>query len=269
MDLVVVTGNSTGRPQWTEASNVAFANNGTVTVTDTWHPLAHGHASYTNAPAFCADTTNTDYPCNVQLARYVPELHGNRCDGTRAITRRASLMVTSPTSSAAIMQTQLTTNGPEYQIFTDVVDGTQTSYAIDFAARSLPWMCRKTAQCPMFSGTTAKLDDPGHRHRHYDLFETDVQWTRAASRSSSGACSGRPRATSRSRRCPRSVATMNPTAQRSPVASRTRGSASPMRSSGWRAARQNPFDALATCPQSTNPTAPRYAGMHDRLSASQ
>jgi hypothetical protein len=38
---------------------------------------------------------------------------------------------------------------------------------------------------------------------------------------------------------------------------------------GWRGARQSPFDALATCVQSTNPTSPRYGGAHDRLSASQ
>ena len=265
MDLVVTT-----QTQWTEASNVAFVDSGSVTVSDTWHAMAPVTGSYTNAPAFCADTTDADYPCNVQLTRYVPELHGNHTMSSLAITSGASLVVTSPTSSAAIMQTQLTTTGPEYQIFTDAVDGTQTSYPLDFGARSLPWMCRKTAQCPSFSGTAAKLTIPVTGTGNYDLFETDVQWTRAPQNTQIfiwrvfGPVAGDVTFPT----LPASVATLNPTAQDHQSVTHARICESDALS-GWRAARQNPFESLGTCLQSTNPTAPRYAGMHDRVSASQ
>ncbi|MBV8758997.1 MAG: hypothetical protein JO257_17040 [Deltaproteobacteria bacterium] len=265
MDLVVTT-----QTQWTEAANVAFANNGSVTVSDAWHAMAPIAASYSNAPAFCADSTDADYPCNAQLARYVPELHGHRTMTSAAIASSASLMVTSPTSSRAIMQTLLTTNGPEYQIFTDAVDGTQTSYMLDVAARELPWMCRKTAQCPSFSGTAAKLAIPVVGTGNYDLFETDVQFTRAPQNTQIfiwrvfGPTAGDVTLPT----LPASVATINPTPQDHQSVTHARICESDALT-GWRAARQNPFDSLGTCLQSTNPTAPRYGGAHNRVSASQ
>lgn len=261
MDLVVTTAT-----QWTEAKNVAFANNGSVTVTDPWHAMAPVTASYTNAPAFCG-TSDPDAPCNVQLARYVPELHGHRSMSSAAIASAASVMVTSPTSSSAIMQTLLTTNGPEYQIFTDVVDGTQTSYAIDFAARALPWMCRKAPQCPTFDGSAAKLSIPVEGSGAYDLFYAEVNWARGQQIfiwHVFGPTAGDVVLPM----LPSSVATMNPTPQDRQSATHARICESDALS-GWRAARQNPFDSLGTCLQSANPTAPRYGGTHNRVSASQ
>ena len=262
MDLVVTT-----QTQWTEAKNVAFVNNGSVTVSDTWHAMAPVTASYANAPAFCADTTDADYPCNVQLGRYVPELHGNRTMTSLAITSGASLMVTSPTSSAAIMQTQLTTTGPEYQIFTDAVDGTQTSYALDFGARELPWLCRKAPQCPMFSDTAAKLTISVTGTGGYDLFEADSTYARGQ-QIFVWRVFGPTAGDVTFPVLPGAFATMHPVAGDHQSTTHARICESDALS-GWRAARQNPFDSLGTCLQSTNPTAPRYAGTHNRVSASQ
>ena len=78
MDLVVVAGTSSGPTAWTEAANVPYTNGGSVTVTDTWHPMGSITASYTNAPAFCANASDPDYPCDVQWSCYVPEFHGFR-----------------------------------------------------------------------------------------------------------------------------------------------------------------------------------------------
>ena len=270
MDLVVVAGTSSGPTQWTEAANVPFTNNGSVTVTDTWHPFAQVTANYTGVPAFCAATADPDYPCNAQLARYVPELHGNRAMTSAGVTGAGSLMVTSPTSSSAIIQTQLTTNGPEYQILTDVVDGSQATYAVDFATEALPWMCRDTAQCPMFSGSAAKLTIPVTGTGTYDLFETDATYSRGPQFTQIfiwrvfGPTAGDVTFPT----LPASVSVMNPQGVDRQSVTHSRICESDVLN-GWRDARQNPFDSLATCTQSTNPTAPRYGGTHDRLSASQ
>jgi len=263
MDLVVTT-----PTQWTEAANVAFTNNGSVTVTDTWHAMAQVTASYTNAPSFCADTQNADYPCDVQLSRYVPELHGLRAMAMTSLTSSATVPVTSATSSRAIMQSRLeAAGGVRNQLFTDVVDGTQTTYAIDFASRMLPWMCLGAAQCPMFSGTNAKLTIPVTGTGSYDLFETDVQWARNQQIfiwRVFGPTAGDVTFPT----LPASVAVMNPTSLDHQSVTHARICESDALS-GWRAARQNPFDSLGMCLQSTSPTAPRYAGSHSRLSESQ
>lgn len=262
MDLVVTT-----PTQWTEAANVPFANNGSVTVTDTWHAMAPITSSYTNAPAFCADSANPDYPCDVQLARYVPELHGHRTTGMTALTASGSIAVTSPTSSAAIMQSRLENMGPAYQVFTDVVDGAQTSYAIDFGAKALPWMCLGKPQCPTFSGTAASLTIPVTGTATYDLFYADVEYVRGQQifwwrvfGPTAGDVTYPP--------LPAAIASIRPTSADHQSVTHARICESDALA-GWRAARQNPFDSLGTCLQSTNPTAPRYGGTHDRVSASQ
>ncbi len=262
MDLVVTT-----QTQWTEAANVAFANNGSVTVTDTWHAMAPITASYANAPAFCADTASSDYPCDVQLTRYVPELHGHRTTGMTSLTSSGSVMVTSPSSSSAIMQSRLENMGPAYQVFTDVVDGTQSSYAIDFAAKALPWMCLGKPQCPTFSGTDANLTIPVTGTGAYDLFYADVEYVRGQQifwwrvfGPTAGDVTYPP--------LPAAIASIRPTSADHQSVTHARICESDA-FNGWRAARQNPFDSLATCEQSTNPTAPRYGGTHNRVSASQ
>jgi len=270
MDLVVVSGTSSGPTQWTEAANVPYVNGGSVTVTDTWHPFGGVTASYTNAPAFCADSARSDYPCDVQLARYVPELHGLRATGMTNLTASGMVAVTSPTSSSAIMQSRLENLGPAYQVVTDVVDGSQTTYAIDFSARLLPWMCLGTAQCPGFDGAAAKLTIPVTGTGAYDLFETDVTFSRGPQFTQIliwrvfGPTAGDVTFPT----LPSSVSVMNPQSvdRQSVTHSRICESSA---LNGWRDARQNPFDSLATCTQSTNPTAPRYGGTHNRLSASQ
>jgi hypothetical protein len=261
MDLVVVAGNNTGPIAYAEANNVAFTNNGSTTVTDTWHPLVQLAATDSNLPAFCSDSSNPDYPCNVGFQRYVPELHGFRAMGATT---------TGPGASTAKLQTQLTTNGPEYQVFTDVVDGTATTYSIDFAAQSLPWMCQGAAQCPMFDGTNAKLTIPVNGTGSYDLFETDVTYSRGPQFTTIyvwrifGPTAGDVTFP----QLPASVQAVRPinTDRQSVTHARICESDA---LSGWRAARQNPFDSLATCLQSTDPTAPRYGGTHNRVSASQ
>ena len=261
MDLVVVAGNNTGPIAYAEASNVAFANNGSTTVTDTWHPLVSLAASSANSPAFCADSANPDYPCSVDFQRYVPDLHGFRAMGTTT---------SAPGAATATIQTQLTTNGPEYQVFTDVVDGTASAYSIDFATAALPWMCQGAPQCPMFSGTDATLTIPVNGTGSYDLFETDVTYSRGPSFTTIyvwrifGPTAGDVTFP----QLPASIASVRPTSADRQSVTHARICESDALA-GWHAARQNPFDSLATCLQSTDPTAPRYGGTHDRVSASQ
>ena len=261
MDLVVVAGNNTGPIAYAEANNVTFTNNGSTTVADTWHPLVSLTASSANPPAFCGDSANPDYPCSILFQRYVPDFHGFRATGTTTV---------GPGAATAKIQTQLTTNGPEYQVFTDVVDGTAGSYSIDFASAALPWMCQGAPQCPMFSGTNAKLTIPVAGTGSYDLFETDVTYSRGPQFTTIyvwrifGPTAGDVTFP----QLPASVSTVYPTNTDRQSVTHARICESDALA-GWRAARQNPFDSLATCLQSTDPTAPRYGGTHNRVSASQ
>jgi hypothetical protein len=275
MDLVVVASSNTGAQlAWTHVSNVTFTNNGSTTITDTWHPLVSVAASYANPPAFCADTANPDYPCDVQLSRYVPDMRGFRpvMPQMTSIAGSTAMITTpaAPGAATAVLQTRLENNGPASQVFTDVVDGTAGTYSIDFGAKTLPWMCQGLPQCPSFSGTNATLTIPVNGTGSYDLFETDVTYSRGPAFTTIyvwrifGPTAGDVTFPL----LPASVATVRPinTDRQSVTHSRICESDA---LAGWRAARQNPFDSLATCLQSADPTAPRYGGLHNRVSASQ
>jgi hypothetical protein len=271
MDLVVVAGNNSGPIAYAEAKNVAFTNNGSTTVTDTWHPLISVAATYANPPAFCADSTNPDYPCDVQLQRFVPDMHGFRATGmTNVASGAATINVTVPSAMYAAMQTRLENNGPAYQVITSYVPGTGASYSVDFASELLPWMCLGEPQCPMFSGTDAKLTIPVVGTATYDLFEADVTYSRGPAFTTIyvwrifGPTAGDVTFP----HLPPSIASVRPTsADRQSVTHARIGESLALGS--WQAARQNPFDSLATCLQSTDPTAPRYPGPFHRVSASQ
>jgi hypothetical protein len=269
MDLVVVAGNNSGPTAWAEAPNVPFANNGSVTVTDTWHPLAQNTASYSVAPSFCGNAQSPDYPCDIQLARYVPELHGfHPMTQMTAISSSAMIMTTSPDSSTAIMQSRVeNAAGVAYQVITDVIDGSAATYAVDLPTRLLPWMCLGTAQCPQFSDVNAKLTIPLTGAGGYDLFEADANYTRGQ-QIFIWRVFGPTAGDVTFPVLPASVAIVRPQAGDHQSVTHSRICESDALN-GWQDARQNPFDALATCTQSTNPTSPRYGGSRNRLSASQ
>jgi hypothetical protein len=155
-------------------------------------------------------------------------------------------------------------------VFTDVVDGTASTYSLDFASAALPWMCQGAPQCPTFDGTNAKLTIPVTGTGSYDLFETDVTYSRGPSFTTIyvwrifGPTAGDVTFP----QLPASVATVRPTSADHQSVTHARICESDALS-GWRAARQDPFDSLATCLQSTDPMAPRYGGTHNRVSASQ
>src|SRR5207247_943046 len=77
MDLVVIALDSMGYPTaYAEKNNVTFTSGGSTTVTDTWHALASVAATYSNAPSFCASSTDPNYPCTIEIDRFVPDVHG-------------------------------------------------------------------------------------------------------------------------------------------------------------------------------------------------
>lgn len=168
------------------------------------------------------------------------------------------------------MQTRLENNGPAYQIFTDVIDGTATSYALDFAAKQLPWMCQGLPQCPQFSGPAAQLTIPVAGTGAYDLFETDVTFSRgpAFTQIFVWRIFGPTAGDFAFPQLPASVSVVRPTSTDKQSVTHARICESDALS-GWRAARQAPFESLATYLQSTDPMSRRYPGLHNRLSASQ
>lgn len=264
MDLVVVSNNN----QYAEAASVAFANNGSVTVTDPWHPFVQTSATYTNGPAFCADDNSPDDPCDIRMSRFVPDLAGWRPTSPLTISgAMGTLMATGPGAASAIVQTTLGTNGPEYQTFTDVIDGTDTSYALDVAARELPWLCEETAQCPMFSGPNGTLTIPVNGTGAYDLFEADVTFARGQ-QIFVWRIFGPTAGNVTFPQLPASVSVVSPVSNDHQSGTHARICESDALA-GWSVSRQAPFESLATCLQSTDPTARRYPGLHNRLSAAQ
>jgi archaellum component FlaF (FlaF/FlaG flagellin family) len=264
MDLVVVANTN----QYAEAANVTFTNNGSVTVTDTWHPFVQTTATYTSGDAFCSDPNSPDYPCDIRTARFVPDLAGRRPMTPLTVSgATGTLMTTGPGASSAVVQTTLGTNGPEYQTFTDVIGGTDTSYALDFATHELPWMCQKTAQCPQFSGADATLTIPVNGTGAYDLFEADVTFTRGQ-QIFVWRIFGPTAGNVTFPQLPASVSVVQPTSVDHQSSTHARICESDALA-GWRISRQAPFESLATCLQSTDPTARRYPGTHNRLSAAQ
>src|SRR5258706_8712345 len=117
--------------------------------------------------------TNMNYPCNVELGRAVPDLRGLLARNNMNPPAAASFAVTSAAPAHAIMHTIFSTAGSVQQDVTQVVDGTQPSYALDLGATQMPWMCLDaTANCPVWTKTApTQIGVPITGSGTYDLFE--------------------------------------------------------------------------------------------------
>jgi hypothetical protein len=128
-------------------------------------------------------------------------------------------------------------------------------------------MCEKTAQCPMFSGPNGTLTIPVNGTGAYDLFEADVTFARGQ-QIFVWRIFGPTAGNVTFPQLPASVSVVSPVSNDHQSATHARICESDALA-GWSVSRQAPFESLATCLQSTDPTARRYPGTHNRLSAAQ
>ena len=270
MDLVVVAVDGTGTPTaYVSAGGVAFTSGGSTTISDTWHPLAAVSATYSNPPAFCADTGDPNYPCNVELDRYTPDLRGLPAPrrSMDISTSPVTFPVTAPLAPHAAMQTLFTTNTAVKQTVTRIVDGTQTTYALDLAGTELPWLCLEDGvDCPTWTASDpTQIGVPVSGSQPIDLFEVDATYTRGQTIYVWRAFGPTP-GDFVFPTLPASAPAVKP--QAGDLKSATHAYACESDAfGGYRPARQNVFDSLNTCKASPNPTAKRLPGTINRLSS--
>jgi hypothetical protein len=161
-------------------ANVTFSANGTANITDTWHPMSTINATFSNPTTHVSD---------VELARYAPYVRGNApatASGSSVSGGDVMLSLAAATPPVAWMASLFTcpqgvqagclsiANGTASQtIVQKLVDGTQTSYALDIGATLLPWVTALYE--PQSTQMTIALVNAGTA---YDLFGTAIRYTR-------------------------------------------------------------------------------------------
>jgi hypothetical protein len=257
MDVVVAANSGTGAVlAFAEQTGVTFTPGGTVNVTGPYKPMATISAQYTNPSAKVK---------SIELDRMAPDLRGLRSTATQDTNGgTVTLMTPSLTTTHATMQTILSPcamsdpNCSETgsQVITKVVDGTQTSYAVDVGATMLPWLAP-----PVYDPATQTIKITQAGSGAYDLFETDLQYVRMNSIIYIWRVFG---PTAGDVKLPALPGGESPTASDIMSATHTWiGESDSL--SGYRAARQNVFDARDVCEQSQSPTAKRLAATSSRF----
>lgn len=154
---------------------VAVPTTGTQTLVDTWHALATVTATLSNA---------TSRVAQIELDRFVPYGRGTPAVVANGLAAEpTTLMLTSPLAPRTVMQTHLrcpdgvsgclsSSTGTAQQTITQVVDGTQTTYALDIGANLLPWVT--ASYDPVTTTINMSLTGTGT----IDLYEASLRYSR-------------------------------------------------------------------------------------------
>lgn len=152
----------------------AVPTTGTTTVTDTWHSLATIATTLTNP---------TSRVSEVEIDRFVPYARGTASAVATGIASPTTMLnLSSPLAPRAVMQTHLgcpqggtclsTSTGTAKQTNTQIVDGTQTTFALDIGANLLPWV---TAS---YDPTTTTINMTLEGSTPIDLYEAHLRYSR-------------------------------------------------------------------------------------------
>jgi hypothetical protein len=261
MNIVVVASNGA----FTEQNGVAFTNGGSTTITDTWHPLAtiNSTYTYTNPPAYCTNAGDLDYPCNLDLTRYVPDLRGNGARTMMSTTGAATMLgVSSPPAAYGVMRTIFSSNAAQYQTITHAVDGTLATHTIDLDATLLPWIAPV-----VYNPATTTLQITATGSNPYDLFKTDLTYVRANTFIFVWHVFGPTAGNFTFPAMPVSFGDVSPKPTDTMSSNHAMVGDSDL-IDGYRLARQNVFDSLETCAALVSPTAKRLPVSFNRLSRS-
>ena len=152
----------------------AVPTTGTTSIADTWHSDATVTATLTNP---------TPLVTEVEVDRFVPYVRGMAVAvATNVASATTTLNLSTPLAPRAVMQTHLrcpqggsclsTSTGTAQQTNTQVVDGTQTSFALDIGANLLPWV--KASYDP----TTTTINMMVDGTTPIDLYEAHLRYSR-------------------------------------------------------------------------------------------
>jgi hypothetical protein len=274
MDLVAVALNGNTPVAYAEATNVAFTPSGSTAIAGPWHALASVTETVSNAPAFCANTSDPNYPCGFEANRYIPGLHGLFTNGIPGTAVQTAL------AQYAKAQTIVTTANTQTQTIMQNIDGTLTTYALDLGATLLPWLCTtESASCPpgtpaccvaaapSFDATNARLTLSVSGTQPIDIFEVDVTYVRANTTVFIWRVFGPIAGDVQLPSLPVADGDVTPrTGDKQSFTHAMVGESDAI--AGWRPARQNVFDSLETCEQPTSATSKRLGGTLNRFSRS-
>jgi hypothetical protein len=264
LDIEVHAKSSTGVTlAATEQANVAVTAGGSTTITDTWHPPVQLTATYTNP---------TTMVTGIAMDRYSPYMRGTpvaQASGTASAT--TTLMANVSLPARAVVSSQFTCpmgtspdclatgSGSATQAISQVVDGTQTAYALDIGANLLPWI--KALYVPQT--TTLQITTAGSGA--FDVVETNLRFTRGQNIYTWRVFG--PVADTFAYPALPATAPGDPTIRPSDVESSYQafiGDSDAI--NGYRDAIKNPFEALGTCESSANVNLKPYAGTTNRIS---
>lgn len=152
----------------------AVPTTGTTTITDTWHALATLNATLTNPTPLVTD---------VELDRFVPYARGTAVAAASGIANTSTMLtLATPLAPRAVMQTHFrcpdgdtclsTPTGTAQQTNTQIVDGTQTSFALDIGANLLPWVTAR------YDPPTTTLNMTLDGTAAIDLYEAHLRYSR-------------------------------------------------------------------------------------------
>lgn len=152
----------------------AVPTTATTNIADTWHALVSINATLTNPTPLVSE---------IQIDRFVPYARGTpSVTASNVASATTMLMLSSPIAPRAVMHTQFfcpqggtclsTSTGTAKQTNTQIVDGTQTTFAIDIGANLLPWV--KASYDP----PTTTLDMTIDGSTPIDLYEAHLRYSR-------------------------------------------------------------------------------------------
>jgi hypothetical protein len=263
--LVFAKTSSTVEAAFAHQASVAFTAGGSVTITDTWHPVSSFTATYTNPTTRVTD---------VDMSRFSPYVRGGAPVSATGTTTGGDVMLTAnaPTSPAAWMRTVFTCPngagadcissaiGVAQQTITQEVDGTQSTYALDVGATLLPWVNA------VYTPTATTLDITITGAGTYDLFETNLRYARGQTIYTWRVFG--PIAASHTFPALPSTLPGNPTI--TPTDTQSAYQVFLCESdaiNGYRDAIKNPYRALATCESTSSPTLAPVTGTLNRTSS--
>lgn len=263
--LVYAKTSSTVEAAFAQQTNVAFAEGGSVTITDTWHPVSAFTATYSNPTTRVTD---------IGMSRFSPYLRGSAPTSASNATTGGTVVLTADAATAPSAWVRSLLGCPDgagadcissplgvaQQTIAQKVDGTQTTYALDLGANLLPWVNA------LYQPTTQTIDITVTGSGAYDLFETNLRYARGQTIYTWRVFG--PIATTHAFPALPSTLPGDPTIR----ASDTQSSYNVYLCEsdavgGYRDAIKNPYKALAACESSSSPTVIPVTGTIHRMSS--
>ncbi len=263
--LVYAKTSSTVEAAFAQQTGVAFAEGGSVTITDTWHPVSAFTATYSNPTTRVTD---------IGMSRFSPYLRGSAPTSASGTTSGGALILTADAATAPTAWVRSLLGCPDgagadcisspigvaQQTIAQKVDGTQATYSLDLGVNLLPWVNA------FYQMTTQTMDITVTGSGTYDLFETNLRYARGQTIYTWRVFG--PIATTHTFPALPSMLPGDPTIRPSDTQSAYNVYLCESDAvGGYRDAIKNPYRALAACESSSSPTVIPVTGTMHRMSS--